>query len=305
MTMPITPQSIKDKEFQIKFRGYDTVEVKEYHELVADEYFELLEQMRQQVDELDILTEERNSLIAEKKALEEKLASEHGSSEAIQTEVAERDSIVKDLEQKVISLQDEISQLKENLHAKEEDSARSTDRIQELENLCQAEKERSTHLQNKINNLHEQNEQLRHEELDFKSTLIEAQRFTNDLKKKSEREAREIIENARKDAEQLRQETLAELARYPAEIEQLKEKKRKVRDNMEALLQQTLDNLDIFSDSPDQDDDEIDDDLFQKINLTPPSALFDEGSGNTLENGHIDLFSGANGENRNEERDNE
>lgn len=30
--MAITPQAIKDQEFQVKFRGYDTVEVKAYLE---------------------------------------------------------------------------------------------------------------------------------------------------------------------------------------------------------------------------------------------------------------------------------
>ena len=44
--MSITPQAIKDQEFQVKFRGYDAIEVKAYLELLAEEFFELHEQIR-------------------------------------------------------------------------------------------------------------------------------------------------------------------------------------------------------------------------------------------------------------------
>ena len=49
--MSITPQAIKDQEFQVKFRGYDTLEVKAYLELLAEEFFELHEQNRKMAEE--------------------------------------------------------------------------------------------------------------------------------------------------------------------------------------------------------------------------------------------------------------
>ncbi len=67
--MAITPQAIQDQEFQSKFRGYDTVEVKAYLELIAEEFYELLEQVRQQFDELDVIVAERDALQDQKRAL--------------------------------------------------------------------------------------------------------------------------------------------------------------------------------------------------------------------------------------------
>ena len=49
--MSITPQAIKDQEFQVKFRGYDAIEVKAYLELLAEEFFELHEARSRQDEE--------------------------------------------------------------------------------------------------------------------------------------------------------------------------------------------------------------------------------------------------------------
>jgi DivIVA domain-containing protein len=51
----LTPQAIKDQDFQIKFRGYDSIEVKAYLELLAEDFFELTEQNRLQAEELESL----------------------------------------------------------------------------------------------------------------------------------------------------------------------------------------------------------------------------------------------------------
>ena len=65
----LTPQAIKDQEFQIKFRGYDAIEVKAYLELLAEDYFELSEQNRIHVEEIESLVAEQKSLTLEKEAL--------------------------------------------------------------------------------------------------------------------------------------------------------------------------------------------------------------------------------------------
>ena len=61
--MAITPQAIKDQEFQVKFRGYDAIEVKAYLELIAEEFFELFEQVRKQVEDIEGLVEEKEELV--------------------------------------------------------------------------------------------------------------------------------------------------------------------------------------------------------------------------------------------------
>ncbi len=262
--MAITPQAIKDQEFMVKFRGYDTVEVKAYLELIAEEFFELLEQVRQQIDELDVIVEERDVLQADKRRLQEELNATRGSSEEIRSEFAERDTEVADLQSQIQSLQSQISALERQNSAKEKELAEAQMRVKQKEQVVQTEKERNDKLLARLDDLEKQNTQLRSEEIDFKSTLVAAQQFTTELKRKSEQEAKAIINKAKADAEKIRQDTMAELAAYPAEIDRLKSMRNKVRHDLEEVLQLCLENLDIFKKEEENDDYG---ELFQKIKL--------------------------------------
>ncbi len=262
--MAITPQAIKDQEFMVKFRGYDTVEVKAYLELIAEEFFELLEQVRQQIDELDVIVEERDVLQADKRRLQDELNATRGSSEEIRSEFAERDTEVADLRSEIESLQNQISALERQSNAKDRELAEAQMRIKQKEQAVQTEKERNDKLLARLDELEKQNTQLRSEEIDFKSTLVAAQQFTTELKRKSEQEAKSIINKAKADAEKIRQDTFAELAAYPAEIDRLKSMRNKVRHDLEEVLQLCLENLDIFKEEEEKEDYG---ELFQKIKL--------------------------------------
>lgn len=252
--MAITPQAIKDQEFQVKLRGYDTVEVKAYLELIAEEFFELLEQVRQQVDDLDVIVEERDALRSERDSLHNELASIRNSSEEIRSESAQRDN-------RLVALQDEIAKLKTDIvtlethnSGKDQDLAAAETRIKKSLDALEVEKERNDKLTKRLQGLEKQNEELRSEELSFKSTLVAAQQFTTDLKKKSEQEAVEIVDQARVDAEQIRQDTVAELANYPAEIKRLKNLRNTVREDLEGLLRSALQKLEAFKESEGEKD---------------------------------------------------
>lgn len=273
--MAITPQAIKDQEFQVKLRGYDTVEVKAYLELIAEEFFELLEQVRQQVDDLEVIVEERDMLQADKKRLEDELA----SSADMQSDSAERDSEIVALKEEIAKLKSDIAVLETQSSGKDQEIADAQTRIRQKEEAIDTEKERNNKLNSRIDELEKQNEQLRSEELSFKSTLVAAQQFTDELKKKSEQEARDVVDKAKAEAEQLRQDTFAELASYPEEIKRLKNLRNKVRDDLEEVLKLCLENLDIFKESEDEEDFG---ELFQKIQLEGGSLerkneLTDEG----------------------------
>jgi DivIVA domain-containing protein len=262
--MAITPQAIKDQEFMVKFRGYDTVEVKAYLELIAEEFFELLEQVRQQIDELDVIVEERDVLQADKRRLQDELNATRGSSEEIRSEFAERDTEVADLRSEIESLQNQINALERQSNAKDRELAEAQMRIKQKEQAVQTEKERNDKLLARLDELEKQNTQLRSEEIDFKSTLVAAQQFTTELKRKSEQEAKSIINKAKADAEKIRQDTFAELAAYPAEIDRLKSMRNKVRHDLKEVLQLCLENLDIFKEEEEKEDYG---ELFQKIKL--------------------------------------
>jgi DivIVA domain-containing protein len=262
--MAITPQAIKDQEFLVKFRGYDPVEVKAYLELIAEEFFELLEQVRHQIDELDVIVEERDMLQAEKIKLQDELNESRGSSEEIKTESAQRDDEVASLQAEIEKLKKEVQSFERQCSGRDQELAEAQTVMKKQEEALRREKERNDKLNNRIDDLEKQNQELRSEELSFKSTLVAAQQFTTELKQKSEREARRIVQNAGEEAEQLRQDTFAELAKYPAEIERLKKRKSKVRDELEAVLTLSLENLDIFKD---EDEGESYGELFEKIEL--------------------------------------
>ncbi len=259
--MAITPQAIKDQEFQVKFRGYDTVEVKAYLELIAEEFFELLEQVRQQVDELDIIVEERDVLLAEKRSLEAGLTSPEGSTDDIEDIVAEREREIEELNKEVASLRQTVSALENDLEAKERDVEEVRKQCEQKAGDYEAEKKRVEKLMSKVDDLEKENQKLRSDEMDFKSTLVAAQQFTNELKRKSELEARTIVEKAKNEAEKLRVATQKELDSYPAEIERLKQRRTQVRDDLEAVLKQCIESLEMFGEYEEEDYG----DLYQKI----------------------------------------
>jgi DivIVA domain-containing protein len=262
--MAITPQAIKDQEFQSKFRGYDTIEVKAYLELIAEEFFEQLEEVRSQSDTIEALEEEKEDLVNEKKLLKERIGT-------IQQEAETKIAAYSNKDDAIIILEKELEDLKKKIELQEEEKATKDVEILSIKEMVhkkdlyiQKLSTEKAELEKQIKEQSKQIESLDAVEVDFKSTLIMAQKFSTDIKEKSEAEAQEIIDLAIEEAEKQRQETFAELARYPKEIERLKEKRNKVRDELAAILQSTLDSLDVFDPQP-ADDDE--DELFQTISL--------------------------------------
>lgn len=266
--MAITPQAIKDQEFQIKFRGYDAVEVKAYLELIAEEFFELLEQVRQQIDEMDTIVAERNSLQSKSAAMQREIVASRGSSEEIRSEFEERDSDVVKLQGEIKTLKNKILSFEEESKKRDMSLTKVESEIAQKDDSLLAEKKRSDKLSNRIDDLAKQNEELRKEEIDFKSTLVAAQQFTDEVKRKTEKEAKQLLESARIRAEKLKKEVFDELAHYPAEIEKMKTKKTQVRDDLEATLKICLENLEIF-DTQDEIDDKSKDykNLFQTADV--------------------------------------
>ncbi len=280
--MAITPQAIKDQEFEAKFRGYDTIEVKAYLELIAEEFIEQLEEVRQQGDEIEALIEEKDDLLAAKSWLEEQLAS-------VQKETDEQLSVQDKKEDEITSLESECETLKEELTKLEEEKAEkekevvaAEETIRAKDDEIQKEISQKGELQKQIEGLNKKLENMDGVEADFKSTLVMAQKFSTDIKEKSEAEAQELIDIALEEAEKLRQETQDELARYPREIEELKEKRDKVRNELATALTTCLENLNVFSQVGDDGED-----LFQSIEL----PLDDSNESNEFDSIGVDFSS--------------
>jgi len=267
----LTPQSIKDQEFQTKFRGYEPIEVKAYLELLAEDFFELTEQNRLQAEEIETLLAEQESLQREKEALIAEMKISQENADGVQSEIQ---NSYKQKDQEIAELTEKIESLSASLASQEEQNAAYLEKIAEMEAKLagdhgaslqeQAEIEK---LRGRIELLEEQNRELKQEGTDFKTTILAAQKFADNLRQTSQEDARKIMAEARAEVEKFRNEAEAELARLPVEIEKLNQKKIQVRKELETTLYSYLEALE--EPTPSETDAKEDDlaDLFQSIQI--------------------------------------
>lgn len=278
----LTPQSIKDQEFQTKFRGYEPIEVRAYLELLAEDFFELTEQNRLQAEEIESLVAEQESLQKSKDALVDELRISQENVEGIQEEIQggykQKDAEITDLTEKLAAVTASLADL-------EEQNTAYREKIAEMETQLvagsgaglheQVEKEK---LRGRIELLEEQNRELKQEGMDFKTTILTAQKFADNLRQTSQEDAKKIMAEARAEIDRFRMEAEAELARLPLEIEELHQQKLKVRKDLETTLYAYLEALEALDTSQaaaanTKEDDLAD--LFQSIQL-PDDESVDE-----------------------------
>jgi DivIVA domain-containing protein len=251
----LTPQSIKDQEFQTKFRGYEPIEVRAYLELLAEDFFELTEQNRLQAEEIESLLAEQESLQKSRDTLAAEVKISQENVEGIQEETQDG---YKQKDQEIAELTEKLASVSASLADREEQNVGLQEQI-EIEKL-----------RGRIELLEEQNRELKQEGVDFKTTILTAQKFADELRRTSQEDAKKIMAEARAEIDRFRMEAEAELARLPLEIEELHQLKIKVRKDLETTLYTYLEALE----SPDAplvtaNDDKEDDlaDLFQSIQL--------------------------------------
>ena len=272
--MAITPQAIKDQEFRVKFRGYDEIEVKAYLELIAEEFFELFEQVRRQAEDIEGLFEEKEDLNERHALLESDMATLQRKYDQLSSELGQTN------ERDTTSLK-EIEDLKARIAGLEEEGRDKEEKLRAATTLLEGERKEKEDLNDRLTELKDQWNEQQKAEIDFKETLLAGQKFSREMKKNSEAEAGQILEQARAEAEKLRQETLQELARYPKEIERLKIKRNQVREDLRTVLTLCLENLDIFNTLEDGEEDFSD--LFQKV------VVNDDGTVNREDLAKLDM----------------
>jgi DivIVA domain-containing protein len=287
--MSLTPQAIKDQEFQVKFRGYDVLEVKAYLELLAEEFFELHEQNRKMTEEGTGLLNDVETLQREKEDALRDCRARIEEIEGFKDEVRRKDeqciALQKEIEEfqaKLARSQKETEFAREMVESAEErmkaEQAVAVKKLQEerdeAESIRLAENEKAQQMRMEIDKLRhqmklleEQNRELKKGEVDFKLTIVAAQKFSEDLRKRTETEARELMERAKADVENFRRQAHEELARLPVEIEKLHKKRNEVRDELKTILQSHLQNLNVFSEAEEIEREEDLSELFQAIQL--------------------------------------
>jgi DivIVA domain-containing protein len=248
----LTPQAIKDQDFQIKFRGYDAIEVKAYLELLAEDFFELTEQNRLQAEEIESLRTELEFLQREKDNFVAEVRLSQENAETIQAQIEQG---YRHKDDEILALKADLESTRSTGDAVTEENRQLRQTLREVEEKNrgdvgvarqdQAEIER---LRARLQLLEEQNSELKQQGLDFKTTILAAQKFADALRHNSEEEARQLMEKAREDVQRFRTEASAELARLPKEIENLHQERLRVRDELKAMLHSYLEALEIFPD---------------------------------------------------------
>ncbi len=296
--MSTTPQIIKDQEFQTKFRGYDPIEVKAYLDELAEEFFELQERCRLQVDDLQVLHEERAELEQQKGSLEAAGAEARKMAEELrQTGLL--------TEQKFAVLANEAEALRTRIAGLEREKQEQADalsameaRIQEAEGATLRERAEKEALGHKIALMDEQQREARKDEIDFRSTLSVAQQFCDSLKEKSRQEAVAFLNMAKAEVEEIRRAAHAELARLPEEIRALQQKREEAREVLRTTLESYLRNLEIFPVDQDADRGRREsEELFQKIQILEDGSLSPEDlAALNMNESDADLLSSTEGE---------
>lgn len=282
--MFITPQLIKDQEFQTKFKGFDPIEVRDYLEIIANEFFELQEQNKEQLEELESLREEKESSEEYKNSLETDMEFTRKISEELKDGCTQKEEKVKELTEEIEELKLRIADLEQENAEHDEEISTVLASIEEAEDTVkQIEKEKEA-LQNKIELLQEQNDELRKDEVSFKSTLSAAQQFAEDLKEKSKVQAEEMIADANGTITRIREDAKEELARLPREIDALKKKKGEVKAELKSTLMNYLETIEVFY--PDEGSEsavteEGNSELFQKVELNMDGSLKSESDEST------------------------
>ncbi len=251
--MTTTGEEIKKQEFQIKFRGYAQSEVRDYLELLADEFSGFVEKIQVQEQKLSELSRVVEAAEDSKK----RLAGEHGVfrktieniNDELKQRVVKEAQLLQDLEKKQKTITDfnrERRELQDEHKTIRQSGIKAAEKLQQQ--LVENEQ-----LQSIIAKLESQNRELKQEEVDFKQAMAEARNFSDSL------------------IEQTRKETALALQQADAEIERLRLNADnglgRLQDDLNRLLNDYMDGADELSPLAEDEKDNEYDDLFQKIDL--------------------------------------
>ncbi|MBU0945972.1 MAG: DivIVA domain-containing protein [Proteobacteria bacterium] len=277
--MSITPQLIKDQEFQSKFRGFDPIEVKDYLETIADEFFTLQEQYKEQLAELESLRQEKETFVTYNSSLETDMQFTRKISEELKEGCSQKEEKIQELTKEIEELHLRIADIEQEQEEQEEEVSAAEARIKEAEEALKRVNEEKEDLAWKLALLKEQNDELRKEEVDFRSTLAAAQRFAEDLKAKSRVEAEEMIAAAHAEINTIREDAEAELERLPREIEALVRKRAEVKQELKEILETHLETLDAFypeKQKKQSSAEDYDTELFERVEIGEDGLLHPE-----------------------------
>ena len=238
--MAITPQSIKDAEFQLKMRGYDQVEVRAYLERVAEDYLKLIEELGRQAKGVKVLTLENKQLRQNGKSGEQEISAVQVAFNNLKKECQQERQVVDKQKDALAALGQMVDQLEGEKRAVSQKLGRAETKIQKLMTEMSQERMRSKKNFHRFQQLEKKQKNTAKEELELKKTLAAAQKFSEEMIQKSEQQASEVLGQARLEIEKIRREAREELAYFPAEIKRMKAEHRRVKEQLQAVVKSYL-----------------------------------------------------------------
>jgi len=241
------------------------------------------------------LTAEKHALESEREKLQKEIKS-------LQDELEQSRIGVRRKDDDLLAVQQEMQELKAQLDGSRKEADLAKEVVDAVEKRMKSEQEKAAirlrdetaavesrvaeekeqgrqlrleneQLRQRLELLEQQNQELKKGEVDFKTTIVAAQKFSEDLRKRTEEETREMVEKARQDVELFRRKAHEELARLPIEIERLQNRRMEVREELKSQLNAYLQQLEIFSDSRDSEQEGDLMELFQTIQLPDVGAI--------------------------------
>lgn len=241
--MAITPQSIKDAEFQVKLRGFDKSEVRTYLEYVAEEYLVLLEKLERLERYGQNLDQANKKIKHENKVYKNEIVEAQNEINELKVQYQQEKKRTEKQDQESETTGNTLSQLEKENRILAKKLRLADARIKETKSTLVQEKTKKEKLLQRINFLEKQNKSNRKEEEELRQTLAAAYKFSEETIQKSEEQASDIFNRARLEIERLRSEAQEELASYPREIKRMKQEYDKVKEQLRLIVGQYLKGL--------------------------------------------------------------
>lgn len=241
--MTVTPQSIRDSEFQVKLRGYDQAEVREYLERIAEEYLRLIEHLDKREQSVKVLSRDNNKLREKSTSWKQDIVDARKAVDEIKNDCRQEKEQCEKQKQELKTLRKTVSQLEGEKRTTIKKLIFADTHIKKLKAGILQEQSRKKKLLQRIVLLEKENKDLQKEDNELKKTLATAQKFSEGMIQESEKQASEVLNRARFEIDKLRCEAREELAHFPAEIKRMKEQHGKVKEQLRAIVNEYLESF--------------------------------------------------------------
>jgi cell division initiation protein len=216
--MSLTPQDIQQQKFKTKFRGFDVNEVESFLNEVAENLFALMQENTRLNERLAEVEKQYEQLLQEQREIQATIDSARSVADELKNKGRqEAEALVARAREEMKAKQEEIEHERAKIRAEKEKSVKEAGAL-----IARAKEEIKA----------------KHEEVERERAKINMEMT------QSQQEAEKLLAGAREEIKAMRQDTETKLAINRAEIDEFNDLKAKIRQELRALLNRYLKQLD-------------------------------------------------------------